>query len=280
MGPGWAILSYGRQSLGEGLSFGKVWDAMFMLSGAISWVGKHAQLNIKALSLCEGWQLISQAITEWHVKARGPGHPYQCPPVLLPFRFHNQDGSPPQERPLCTDEHVEELRHTHWMSHHDQGWAPQYGQDCGQMWWDPWVVLSLSPSPDCRFKSDGSSVSTSSSMSLCSGRSGGCRHAHHGQCHRDPGGHMKINLPFFKDEDKKDTIISQSWWWDLMVYCHTGCWDCTLLPYIICSLQSYPGELVRSLGTDVTLDDILVILDEYYNNVKALDTLNHELFQL
>ena len=31
---------------------------------------------------------------------------------------------------------------------------------------------------------------------------------------------------------------------------------------------------------DITLDDILTILDEHYNNVKALDTLNQELFQL
>ena len=40
MGPAWAILFYGRQSLGERLSLGKACDAMFSLSGAISWVGK------------------------------------------------------------------------------------------------------------------------------------------------------------------------------------------------------------------------------------------------
>ena len=42
MGPGQAILFYGRQSLGQGLSLGKVCNATFMLSGAISWVGKQA----------------------------------------------------------------------------------------------------------------------------------------------------------------------------------------------------------------------------------------------
>ena len=31
---------------------------------------------------------------------------------------------------------------------------------------------------------------------------------------------------------------------------------------------------------NITLDDVLTILDEHYNNVKALDTLNEELFQL
>ena len=31
---------------------------------------------------------------------------------------------------------------------------------------------------------------------------------------------------------------------------------------------------------DITFDDVLTILDEHYNNVKALDALNQELFQL
>ena len=30
---------------------------------------------------------------------------------------------------------------------------------------------------------------------------------------------------------------------------------------------------------DIMLDDMLTILDEHYNNVKALDALNQELFQ-
>ena len=37
---------------------------------------------------------------------------------------------------------------------------------------------------------------------------------------------------------------------------------------------------MRSLWMDITLDDILNILGEYYNNVKALDMLNQELFQM
>ena len=42
MGIGWAILFYGRWSLGEGLSLGEVQDTMITLSGALSWVGKQA----------------------------------------------------------------------------------------------------------------------------------------------------------------------------------------------------------------------------------------------
>ena len=92
--------------------------------------------------------------------------------------------------------------------------------------------------------------------------------------------HMKINLPIFKDEDAKDAVTYQSWRWDLTVYRCAGCRDRTLLPYAIRSLQGYPGELVWSSGTDITLDDVLMILDEHYNNVKALDALNQELFQM
>ena len=46
------------------------------------------------------------------------------------------------------------------------------------------------------------------------------------------------------------------------------------------SLQGYPGELVQSLGMDITLDNMLTILDEHYNNIKVLDALNQDLFQL
>ena len=81
---------------------------------------------------------------------------------------------------------------------------------------------------------------------------------------------MKINLPVFKDEDAKDAVSYQSCKWDLMVYQCMGCRDCAVLPYAIRSLQGYPGKLVWSSGMDITLDNVLTILDEHYNNVKAL----------
>ena len=91
---------------------------------------------------------------------------------------------------------------------------------------------------------------------------------------------MKINLTVFKDEVTKDAVTYQSWCWDLTVHHQARCQDCTLLPYTICSLQGYLRELVRSLGMDITLDDVLNILDEHCNNIKALDALNQELFQM
>ena len=37
---------------------------------------------------------------------------------------------------------------------------------------------------------------------------------------------------------------------------------------------------MQSSGIDITLDEVLTILDEHYNNMKALDALNQELFQM
>ena len=91
---------------------------------------------------------------------------------------------------------------------------------------------------------------------------------------------MKINLPVFRDEEAKDAVTYQSWRWDLMVYQCAGCRNCTLLPYAIRSLQGYPRELVRNSSMDITLDNVLAILDEHYNKIKVLDALIQELFNL
>ena len=50
-------------------------------------------------------------------------------------------------------------------------------------------------------------------------------------------------------------------------------------PHTIHSLLGYPGELVRRSGMDITLMNVLAILDEHYNNVSALDALNQEFIQ-
>ena len=116
-------------------------------------------------------------------------------------------------------------------------------------------------------------------MSSRSDCSDGSRWSRRGRRHQEET-HMKINLPIFKDEDAKDAVTYQSWRWDLTVYRRAGCRDRTLLPYAIRSLQGYLGELVWSSGTDITFDDVLTVLDKHYNNVKALDALNQELFQM
>ena len=155
MGPGQAILFYGRQSL-EGLSLGEAWDSMFMLSGAISWVGKQAQLNANAVTLGEGWQVITQAITEQHFEPRGPGSPCSILPASPPFSFHNQDESPWGVRLPTAADWLEVPRCNPRASYHEWGWALQWGWDHSQRWWDLWAAppLLLFPSLDHGFESD------------------------------------------------------------------------------------------------------------------------------
>ena len=51
MGPGRAVLFYGRWSLGEGLSLGEARDTAFTLTGAGTWVGKPAYLATDPLTI-------------------------------------------------------------------------------------------------------------------------------------------------------------------------------------------------------------------------------------
>ena len=201
----------------------------------------------------------------WHLC-----HPCVNLPTQQPFRFDHPRDSPRKDTPGDVS-----------PNHQPSPYRPSRGQDCNRHWRDHRQPLHQlpSPSPDCGFKSNRSSLSTASSMSSMSDGSDESWHFQCGRWHWEDGARMKINLPVFKDEDAKDAVTYQSWRWDLTVYWHVGCRDCTLLPYAIWSLQGYPGKLVWSSGMDITLGDVL-ILDEHYNNVKALDTLNQELFQL
>ena len=91
--PSWPTLFYGQQSLGEGLRLGEKRDASFTLSGPICWVGKQALLSANLVSLGEGWQLITQAITKRCTEPRGPGCPHSIPPASTPFNFSNEGWS-------------------------------------------------------------------------------------------------------------------------------------------------------------------------------------------
>ena len=94
IGPGRAILFYGRHSMGEGLKADKARDATFLLTGAGTWVGKLAYLTTHPMTLQEGKRAITQAVSDHRVKARGPGCPRVNPPVKQPFRFNPSRASP------------------------------------------------------------------------------------------------------------------------------------------------------------------------------------------
>ena len=94
IGPGRAILFYGRRSLGEGLKADEVTDAAFLLTGAGTWVGKSAYLTANPMTIPEGKRAIAQVVSANRVKVRGPGHPHVNPLAQQPFQFNAQRVSP------------------------------------------------------------------------------------------------------------------------------------------------------------------------------------------
>ena len=101
IGPGRAILFYGRHSMGEGLKVDKARDATFLLTGAGTLVGKLAYLTANPMAVQEGRRAIAQAILDNRVKARGPGHLWVNPQAQQPFKFNTQ-GPPHLEMCLYT----------------------------------------------------------------------------------------------------------------------------------------------------------------------------------
>ena len=94
IGPGRAVLFYGRCSMVEGSTVDKARDATFLLTGAGTWVGKLAYLVADPMTIQEGRWAIAQAITDHQAKARGTGCPHVAPPAQQPSQFD------PQEAPL------------------------------------------------------------------------------------------------------------------------------------------------------------------------------------
>ena len=95
IGPGRAILFYGRHSMGEGLKADEAWDAAFLLTGAGTWVGKSAYLTANPMTIQEGRRAIAQAVSDNRVKARGLGCPRVNPSTQQPFKFNTPRASPP-----------------------------------------------------------------------------------------------------------------------------------------------------------------------------------------
>ena len=178
--------------------------------------------------------------------------PTQCQASKpTPFNFCNQDLSPwPANFPAAA-EWWEVPRFGPCPLYQEWGQAPLWGQDWGQRQWELWASPPWLPllSSDHGFKSERSSASTSSSVASMSEGLGGSRCPHHGQwsC-RELGGHMKINLPVFKDENTKEAVTYQSWCLDLTVYHCTGWQDCTLSPTLYIPYKVTQGSCWGAQG--------------------------------
>ena len=64
IGPGRAVLFYGRCSMGEGLTTDEARDAASLLAGAGTWVGKLAYLTTDPITNQEGRRAIAQAVSD------------------------------------------------------------------------------------------------------------------------------------------------------------------------------------------------------------------------
>ena len=99
IGPGRAVLFYGRHSMGKSLRAEEARDATFLLTGAGMWVGKSAYLTTNLMTIHEGRRAIAQAVLDNRVKARGP----RCPHVNLlahqPLHFNPLRNSPTKDMP-------------------------------------------------------------------------------------------------------------------------------------------------------------------------------------
>ena len=167
IGPGRAVLFYGRCSMGEGLMADEARDTAFLLTGAGTWVGKPAYLATDPMTIQEGRQAIAQAITDCRVKARGPRHPHVNLLAQQPFRFDPPSSTPRKDGSGDGGSDCQSSPH-----------QPPRGRECNRHWRDqrPLSPQFPSPSPDCGFKSNSSWLSMASSMSSRSDRSDGSQH--------------------------------------------------------------------------------------------------------
>ena len=155
IGPGRAVLFYGRHLMGESLKADDARDAAFLLTGAGTWVGKAAYLTANAMTIQEGKRAIAQAISDNRVKVRGPGHPHVNLLALQPFWFNAHRVSPPKDvSGDCSSDYPQTPCHS------------SRGKECNRRKRDqrPQSPRFSSPSPDHGFKSDRSSLSMTSSM--------------------------------------------------------------------------------------------------------------------
>ena len=110
-----------------------------------TWVGKPGYLAADLLTIQEGWQEITRAITECQIKVRCPVCPCLNPVTPKPFRFDHLRDSPQKDTPgdANSDHQLLPCQPLRGWNHNqctrDQGLPP------------PQLP---SPSPDHRFKSD------------------------------------------------------------------------------------------------------------------------------
>ena len=102
----------------------------------------------------------------------------------------------------------------------------------------------------------------------------------HRSVHARRGLWVKVNLPIFKDEKRKDSVTYCSWWLDMAIF-HWSDWDCQhLLPYIYLLIARVSGQHGLELDKDATLSDILQMFDKDCGVVMMFEALGKEIYSL
>ena len=277
---GEATLFFRRQSLKEGLPHREARDIAFSMAGPVIWARRQAQVKMAVSTVQEGHWTIADAVVEKRTKAQGPGDPQgkkktkQTPAVACNIKELMQgikeDESEVELRNGRAGNHRAEPRNA-WSWNVSRGRRHHRRQGRQQFPWDP---LAGYPSSGGGSSNEGSNQS-SHKLTLTRGSREGNRPFWAGR-----GLRVKVNLPIFKDEKTKDAVTYHLWWWDMAIFHCSGWDDQHLLPYIFRSLQGFPGDLARSLGKDITLTDILWMLDEHCGMVMMFDALSKEIYSL
>ena len=140
----------------------------FSSQRAGTWVEKATYLTTDPMTIQEGKGAVAQAISDNRVKARVPGHPCANPPTQQPFQFNAHRASPLTDvSGDCVSDYLQTPHHS------------SRGQECNRRRRDqrPQPPRFPSPSLDCGFESDRSSLSMTSSMSSRSDCSDRSRHS-------------------------------------------------------------------------------------------------------
>ena len=203
--PGKAVLFSGRWPWGEGLSYEEAWDAVFQLSGNVTWIWRPAVVEVVTAMV--------QAAVENCGETRGWGHLCLHHVTLQLFRLargHNVlvfwvGGKSSQPRRTQSGMTVAlpmwVVDHTNNMDPEESdGHSVEDHPHC--LWIGVLIVIRIQCCPDTwLFQAFPVTLTDLSEPNSSS------------QARRRP--HVKIYLPVFKDEQLKDAVTYCTWQWDV-----------------------------------------------------------------
>ena len=279
-----ALLFSGRRSKNEGMN---EHDAMSlahrMTGGDIPWIGGHMDCRGRALTLRAGSHRINEAIRERRKernmekkdKDSGEG-PRRKPPRKKKPTAAEAHPAPQQQGDQCSN--CGGSQHSH------RDGPPAGGGDGGGPPDDQASDRGSSHGPPSSY-GDGSDAGSSSTGSIASSRHQrrrGDRDPHRGGPRFGHGEQGRWKLRVFAGDSNThpESVSYRTWRFQVAVYQRNGARDADLLPRIINSLRGAPGEMLASLGVDVTVDAILRTLDNYYGNALSFDALTSEMYSM